>query len=277
MHRLALWVGGPVMTLLYLIGWLVCARMIPTPSPSWSAQELSLWLVDHKPGIIFGCLLMITGCGLWGSWVAAISVWTFRTEARFPVLTFTQLISVAAGLVFFIFDTLFWGIAVFRAGEIDPEITQTMWDIGWFGFLFTITVYIVWAVAWSLGVLINPPEHQVFPRWAGYLTLGSVTCWSPGLLVIFFKEGPFSYAGPLAMWLPITEFFIWLVIIDVYARKAIRRQVELSRIEGIERGEAYGLYPPPDPRTDPPTDLPADPPASESDAEADRVTLGGMA
>jgi hypothetical protein len=67
------------------------------------------------------------------------------------------------------------------------------------------------------------------------------------MLIIFFKEGSFSYAGLLAMWLPITEFFIWLVIIDVYARKAIRRQVELARREGIERGAAYGLYPPRDP------------------------------
>lgn len=49
------------------------------------------------------------------------------------------------------------------------------------------------------------------------------------------------------MWLPITEFFIWLVIIDVYARKAIRMQEEFTRLEGIEKGEAYGLYPPRDP------------------------------
>jgi hypothetical protein len=95
-------------------------------------------------------------------------------------------------------------------------------------------------------VLLNPPEHQIFPRWAAYVTFGSVMCWTPGLLVIFFKDGPFSYAGTLAMWLPITEFFVWLIIIDVCARKAMKRQVELSRLEGIERGEAYGLYPPPD-------------------------------
>jgi hypothetical protein len=245
-HRLALTVGGPVMTVLYVVGWLVCAKMIPTPSPSLSAEQLTRYLVEHKPGIVFGCLLMIAATGLWGAWVASIAVWTFRTESRFPVLTFTQLICVAAGEVFFMFDTLFWSVAVFRAGETDPHVTQQMWDVGWFGFMFTMTVYIVWAVAWCLGVLLNPPEHQIFPRWAAYVTFGSVMCWTPGLLVIFFKDGPFSYAGTLAMWLPITEFFVWLIIIDVCARKAMKRQVELSRLEGIERGAAYGLYPPPD-------------------------------
>jgi hypothetical protein len=242
-HRLALWVGGPVMTVLYLVGWLVFARMMPTPSPGWSAQHLSDWLADHRTSMMFGCLLMVAGCGFWGAWVAAISVWTFRTEARFPVLTFAQLICVAAGETFFIFDTLFWAVATFRAGQTTPEITQQMWDVGWFGFLFTITVYIVWAIAWSLGVLLNPPEHQVFPRWTAYVTFGSVMCWSPGLVIIFFKRGPFSYAGVAGMWLPISEFFVWLVIIDVNARLAIRRQAALSRQEGIDRGEAYGLYP----------------------------------
>jgi hypothetical protein len=46
------------------------------------------------------------------------------------------------------------------------------------------------------------------------------------------------------MWLPIIEFFVWLIILDVYARKAVRRQEALSRQEGLERGPAYGLYPP---------------------------------
>lgn len=246
MHRLALWVGGPVMTVLYVVGWVVCARMVPTPSPAWSAEQLTAWIVAHKPGITFGCFLMIAGCGLWGAWTAAIAVWTFRTEARFPVLTFTQLICVGAGLTFFVFDTLFWSVAVFRAGETDPAVTQQMWDVGWFGFMMTMAAYIAWAVAWCLGVLVNPSEYQVFPRWSAYVTLGSVMCWTPGLMIIFFKEGPFSYSGLLGMWLPITEFFVWLIIVDVNARKAIRRQEELSRREGVERGPAYGLYPPPD-------------------------------
>jgi hypothetical protein len=122
-----------------------------------------------------------------------------------------------------------------------------MWDVGWFGFLFTITVYIAWAVAWSLGVLLNPPEHQIFPRWTAYMTLASVCCWMPGLLQIFFKHGPFSYNGVGAMWLPISEFFVWLVFLDIAARKAIKRQVALSIAEGEARGPEYGIWPQPGP------------------------------
>lgn len=242
-HRWALWWGGPLMTVLYLIGWVVVGHMIPVPSSDYTAAELSGWLVDHKPNMVWGCMLMIAATGLWGSWAAAITVWTYRTEANFPVLTFTQLICVAAGVTFFVFDTLLWGVATYRAGEVDPEITQQLWDLGWFGFLFTITVYITWALAWGMGILLNPAEYQVFPRWAAWITFGSVMCWSPGLLIIFFKGGPFSYSGQLAMWLPITEFFVWLAFIDILARKAVSRQVLLSRIEGIEQGRDHGVFP----------------------------------
>jgi hypothetical protein len=232
------------MTVLYVVGWVGFARMVPTPSPNWSAERLAQWLAANHTGMLVGCLLMITGCGLWGTWVAAISVWTFRTESRFPVLTFAQLVCVGAGTTFFIFDTLFWTVATYRAGATDPRITQTLWDIGWLGFLITIPVYIAWAMAWSLGVLLNPPEHQIFPRWSAYVTLGSVVLWTPSLLTMLFKEGPFSYSGVAGMWLPITEFFVWLVIVDLNARIGIRRQEELARREGVEQGALYGLYPP---------------------------------
>lgn len=46
------------------------------------------------------------------------------------------------------------------------------------------------------------------------------------------------------MWLPISEFFVWLVIIDVLARKAVKRQEHLSVLEGLNRGDRFGVYPP---------------------------------
>jgi hypothetical protein len=119
-----------------------------------------------------------------------------------------------------------------------------LWDLGWLAFLITIPVYIAWAVAWSLGVLLNPSEHQIFPRWSAYVTLGSVVLWTPSVLTMLFKEGPLSYSGVGGMWLPIIEFFVWLIIVDVNARLGLRRQEERTPLEGVERGEGFGLYPP---------------------------------
>jgi hypothetical protein len=106
--------------------------MVPTPSPSWPAHRLDHWLAANQTGMLVGCLFMMVGCGLLGTWVAAIPVWTFRTESQFPVLTFcsAQLLCVAAGTTFFMFDTLLWCAAAFRAGQTDPHITQAPWDLG---------------------------------------------------------------------------------------------------------------------------------------------------
>ena len=242
-HRLCLWAGGPVMSVLYIFGWLF-ARLVPVPAPYWPAQRLTDWLVGHQIHFLIGCAIMIGAAGLWGMWCAALSVWTYKTESRFPVLFAAQIISVAAGLTIFIFDELFWTVAAFRAGQRSPEITQAIWDIGWFGFLFSITVYIAWAVSLALGMLWNPPEHQLFPRWAGFLTIGSALCWSAGLLIAFFKQGQFAYNGSLAMWLPLGEFFIWLAIMTFLALRAISRQEEISRGEAMQRGAEYGVYEP---------------------------------
>jgi len=245
-HRMALWVGGPVMSVVYMFGWLAYARLMPVPSPSWSAERLSEWLVDRQPEFQIGCLIMIAAAGTWGLWCAAMSVWTYRTEQRFPVLFAGQVISVGCGLTIFVLDELFWTVASFRAGETDPAVTQAIWDIGWFGFLFSITAYISWAVCFALGILWNPPEHQMFPRWAGYMTLASCLCWSLGLMIVFFKSGPFSYNGTLAMWLPLAEFFVWLIFMTYLGLKAISKQEVLCRQEAEQYGAGYGVYYPGD-------------------------------
>lgn len=243
-HRLCLWMGGPFMSVLYILGWVVFARLVPAPAPNWPAERLTDWLVGHQIQFLIGCAIMIGAAGLWGMWCAALSVWTFKTESRFPVLFAAQIISVAAGLTIFILDELFWTVAAFRAGQRSPEITQAIWDIGWFGFLFSITVYIAWAVSLALGILWNPPEHQLFPRWAGFMTIGSALCWSAGLLIAFFKQGQFAYNGGLAMWLPLGEFFVWLAVMTVLGLRAISQQEELSRREAMEKGPHYGVYEP---------------------------------
>jgi hypothetical protein len=243
-HRFCLWTGGPVMSVVYIIGWVSFARMVPAPAPHWSAEHLTAWIVDHQTQFVIGCAIMIGAAGLWGLWCASLSVWTYKTESRFPVLYTAQVISVAAGLTIFILDELFWTVAAFRAGQRSPEITQAIWDIGWFGFLFSITVYIAWAVSLALGILWNPPEHQLFPRWAGYMTIGSALCWSAGLLIAFFKDGQLAYNGGAAMWWPLGEFFVWLAIMTFLGLRAISRQEEISRREAVEKGDAYGVYSP---------------------------------
>jgi hypothetical protein len=144
-----------------------------------------------------------------------------------------------------------------------------MFDIGWFMFLFDIPPFIVWASALGLGILWNPPEHQLYPRWAGYFTLSVCLCWAAGLLVVFFKSGPFAYNGLLSMWLPLGAFFVWLAVMTVLALKAVFKQELLCR---DEPDPALGVYAPsvfdelPEPEVRP-----------DSSAKPTRVPVGSVA
>lgn len=232
-HRFCIWAGAAMM-LAYLLGFVIFAKLVPVPSPNWSAERLTAWLSDHKVAFQVGCVFMITGASLIGPWGAALAIWTRRTEERFPVLYATQIVSIGAGAAIFVLIEVFWAVAAFRVGEVSAELTQAMFDVSWFLFLFASPPFIVWIVALALGILWNPPEHQYFPRWAGYLTLVLALDLMLALMMVFFKTGPFSYSGLLALWLPFGSFFAWALVMIVLGLKAISRQEKLCGYVGTE-------------------------------------------
>lgn len=238
-HRLCLW-GGHLCTMLYLGGW-VLAGFIPIPGPDWPADKLAHWLADNKVLYQIGCLLMLIGAGVMAPWGAALSIWTRKTEMRFPVIYITQIVSLAASVALFIVIEIFWALAAFRATEISVEITQMLYDAGWYFFLWIGPPFYIWVASFGIGILMNPPEHQMFPRWIGYFSLASVLCWSMGTMQVFFRTGPTAYSGMLPTWIPLAEFFIWMELLTFYGFRAIRLQEAECR---KEQGEGMGVYAP---------------------------------
>ena len=45
-------------------------------------------------------------------------------------------------------------------------------------------------------------------------SLGGLLLFAPGQMVIFFKDGPFSWHGIVAMYLPFIAFFAWIAIMS---------------------------------------------------------------
>lgn len=250
-HRICLW-AGHLCTLLYMGGFLL-AGFLPIPGPEWPAEKLAQWLYDNKTTYQIGCLLMLIGAGMMGPWGAALSVWTRKTEARFPVIYIAQIVSLAAAVALFVVIEVFWALASFRATEISVEITQMLYDAGWYFFLWIGPPFYIWVATFGVGIILNPPEHQLFPRWIGFFSLASVLCWVMGMMMVFFRSGPTSYSGMLPTWIPLIEFFIWMEVLTFYGFRAIRLQEAMCRAEA---GEGLGVY---DPSwEDPVVDSPAD-------------------
>ncbi len=239
-HRVCL-MAGPVLVVLYAVGFLWLCRFAPIPNPAWPAERLAAWIADHKHSYELGCLLMLIAAGLLGPWGASHAVFTRKTEVRFPVLYITQIVSLAASVAIFILISIFWATAAFRVGQISPEITQTMFDLGWITFLWAGPAFYLWALSLALGILWNPPEHQLFPRWSGWFTVVAVLSWSPGLIFVFWGSGPAAYNGPLPTWIALVTYGVWMVTMSVVGWRAISRQEALCR---EETGKGLGLFSP---------------------------------
>lgn len=238
-HRFCLWFGH-VLTVMYLIGW-VLAGFLPIPGPDWPAATLAQWLFDHKTNYQIGCMLMLIAGAMIAPWGASLAMWTLKTEFRFPVMFIAQITSLAASAALFVVIAIFWALASFRATEISVEITQMLFDAGWFLFLWIGPVFYIWVATLGLGILMNPPEHQMYPRWIGYYCLASVLCWVMNLMMVFFKTGPTSYSGMLPTWIPVIEFFAWVEIMTFYGFRAIKLQAAQCR---AETGAGQGVYEP---------------------------------
>lgn len=239
-HRLCLW-SGHMCTVFYMVGFVFLAEFLPIPSPEMPAAELAQWLKDHQIEFFVGCILMLWGAAFMAPWGSALAIWTLKTERRFPVLFTSQIVLLAASTATFIVIEIFWAVSAFRATEIDPEITQALFDAGWFLFLFIGPVFYVWVIAFGLSILLNPPEHQMFPRWVGYYSLASVLCWVMGMMGMFFKFGPTAYHGMLPTWIPLIEFFFWVEILTYYGAKALKQQEKRCQ---EETEEGMGTYAP---------------------------------
>ena len=242
-HRVCL-MAGPVLVVLYGVGFLALCKFAPIPNPAWPAERLTAWIVDHKYSYELGCLFMLIGAGLLGPWGASHAVFTRKTEVRFPVLYITQIVSLAASVAIFILISIFWAAAAFRAGQISPEITQALFDLGWITFLWAGPAFYLWALSLAAGILWNPPEHQFFPRWSGWFTVVAVLSWSPGLIFVFWGSGPAAYNGPLPTWIALADYGVWMVVMTVVGWKAISRQEALCR---TETDAGLGIYEPIDP------------------------------
>ncbi|MFJ8745992.1 hypothetical protein ACIRL2_42385 [Embleya sp. NPDC127516] len=229
-HRLCLWMG-PVMIATYLIGFVPLADFFPPPNPNWTSAHLTAWIVEHRLGVQLACVLMMLGAALIAPWAAALAIWTRKTESRFPVLYATQLIALGCGVCILMLVNIFWAAAAYRAGETSPEVTQALWDTGWFLFLFSIPPFIVWFVSLALGVLWNPPEHQLYPRWAAYMTLALCLSWITDLAIVFFKTGQWTYTGFAGLWLIFGSFSVWVHVMTYLGLKAVSRQEQMCRQE----------------------------------------------
>jgi hypothetical protein len=214
---------GPGMMVLFVIGSVWLGRYFPPAiHPSDSAGEVARWYADHTDRIRIGLVFTCCAYGVMATWGVAMAVQTRRKEGMFPTLTYVQLTGMAAGTAQIVVMAGVWAAAAFRPGEVSPEITQTLNDLGWMLLLGTWIPFTIWAIALGLAVLLDKSSAPVFPRWSGYFSIWTGILFIPGSGAWFFKHGAMSWVGAIALWEVFLIFGAWVMLFSWLSYKNIR-------------------------------------------------------
>ncbi|NGX09979.1 hypothetical protein UI24_23200 [Mycobacteroides franklinii] len=206
----AVGIGG--IAIAFVVGWLLLARFaIPVPSPAWSAEQLAGFYVEHKNRIRLGCTVALAFMPLFALVLGVGLARLRRAEKGTPVFSYALVILIPVALILLILPFIAWSVAAFRPGQLDPEITQTLNDLGWFLFLFPWSVLTVIFTLVAIATLRAERGSEPLPRWSAYLLLWCGLLLAGSVLIIFFTDGPFAYSGVVGLYIPMAATVAFLV------------------------------------------------------------------
>jgi hypothetical protein len=206
------WITG--ISVVFLgIGFFLITGYVPPPHANDTARQLAHFYVTHRTRLRIGLVITLVAWAGYGTLTAVISMQMLRIEGpRRPVLALLQALAGTAGWVCLLIPTMLLAVATFRAGQVSPQTTQTLHDLGWITAFMALTPFFVQLMAVAGAIFQDTSATPVFPRWLGYLTVWIAVSFAPGVLLIFFKTGPFSYQGLFVFWVPFLTFGAWILV-----------------------------------------------------------------
>jgi hypothetical protein len=235
-QRLCVW-AGPLTMVLFGVGFVGIAGLVPPPAPSTSAAALAQFYADNQTRIRLGLVVSMLGAALSFAFPVPIMMQLRRIRGG-TALGYTQLVAGMVNPLLFVFPMFAMAAAAYRPDSRSPEITQALNDLGWLALVGFGGPAIVQTVVIAIAILSDHEEHPVFARWVGYFNVWCALLFVPGLLVIVFHSGPFAWNGMFAFWVPLTVFSGWFVVMAVVLFRAIKE--EAAREQGADDSAPVG-------------------------------------
>jgi hypothetical protein len=228
-QQLLIWTG-PVMLVLFALGFMYLAKYLPPPSPQLSPEDLVARLQANLTGFRIGMVITMFAFAMMVTWAMGIAARVHATEGHLPLLTYVQLGSVAIGSLIGQGACWIFEATAYRLDDTDPHIIRALHDLGWFTFLAPWPSFTIWCFAQALAIFRDDRPEPGLPRWTGYLAVWTGLLFIPACLIFFFKTGPMAWNGAIAFYIPVFIFFIWVVGLTVPALQSVRRDARAADI-----------------------------------------------
>lgn len=217
-ERMCAW-SGIICVICFFIAFCF-SGFIPPLSPSLTAEQVASHYREHYVGVRFGMIFMLISGMFYAAYVAVISGQMRRIPNLSPVVVYAQLSAGSFACLTFLLPAVFFIVTSFRP-ERSPELTQVLNDLSWIMAVIPWPPFMVQNFAFAFAILSDKRSDPLFPRWLGYLNIWAPISFTPGVMLPFFKAGPFAWGGVLVFWLPAFIFFIWFVLTTAQLLKAI--------------------------------------------------------
>jgi hypothetical protein len=224
--RIQLWCLNSVFVFvaLFLIGWVLLARIVPPPSPMAAPDEIAQFYGDNRIGIRVGLVIAIFASALLLPWGGAICAQMLRMEGPRAPLTWAWVAAQGCVVIEFVYPCAFWLVAAFRPE--DASRVQTFNDLGWLPFLGIVCTGMFQMVALAALTLSDRRPEPVYPRWFAYFQLWCALGVGLTFGVWIFKNGPMAWDGLVGFWIPVTIYFVWVIGTTIMTTRAINNDVE---------------------------------------------------
>ncbi|MBA3741966.1 MAG: hypothetical protein H0X00_03365 [Sporichthya sp.] len=221
-QRIGAWCG-PAMMVIWLVGFILVADLIPPPSPTKDPEEVAAFFQGDTNAIRVGLVLTMLSSALLGPFYAVISTQMKRIEGAYSPWSTVQFGLGMVLIVLFLLPMLVLLAAAYRPDR-DPDTLQALYDLGWLAFVAPVSTAAVQCFTLGAVILQDTGARPIFPRWSGYLNFWIGTLFLPGNFCVFVKTGPFAWNGLVCWWIPLLAFVSWYFVMAVLLLRAIRDQ-----------------------------------------------------
>jgi hypothetical protein len=219
--RLCAW-SGPVFLAGFVVFWGILGSNIPPVSPATTPADLAAHYLRNANSLRAAFVVSMTFAVFYMIWSVAIFNVMQRLETDNHVLSILELLGGSLTIVFVTMGLSFWLTGAFRPDR-DPNILQTLYDVGWLTMDCAFYITTVQMVAMAVLFLSDHRATPLVPKWFCWYTIWVAFVFFTELLMPYFKTGIFAWDGLVNYWVGFFAWFLWIIGQSYYTLASISR------------------------------------------------------